>query len=548
MKNRMLAFVLSLLLFLSPLMTVTATEPGDAPSDYGDVGAGYWEDVYGEAYARIRDALLEGAEKIPLSEFGLSPSELATVYETLYYTEAELFVISSSYSYTSTPGGDVSALIPTYRYGAGELAAALSDFRARTDAILSEMPTGLSPLERLIFLYDYLATHFVYEADNANYDAYGMLIEGNGVCQAYSLLLRYLLRAVGVPAECVTSNALNHEWNLVKLGDAWYHVDVTWDDDDDDGELGQVDHKYFLLSDAAFMAGEHYATDWISPTAASDTRYDGVFESVSSRFVFDGAERIYAVKDSYICLFDGESDFLPLKKINAVRYTGGGQIWSDLFAGLALLGGKLLYNTESEIRLYDPQTKSDTRLLAYATTTRSYLYGFSLDETSGTVSCSFKSGANDKGYSVDTQRIAFTVTFSILGAEYSELYFYGDIPTCKESTDVSDDRYRFTFLGWDRPISPVRGDVVYTAQYEVTQLFSESAKELLACVSTASDPSSSLYARYTALTRALAIKDAVDRDYAGVADAIAALDALVSLYDEDAETFGNVFSGWVPVH
>lgn len=547
MRHRIFALLLALLLLLSPFAAVAAVEPSDAPEDYGDVGKGYWESAYGEVYTQIRDALLRGDESIPLSDFELSPAELSSIYERLYYTEAELFVISSSYSYTTAQGQGVGSLTPTYRYEKEELASVLADFRERTDAILSEMPTGLSPLGRLIFLYDYLATHFVYQASDANYDAYGMLVEGNGVCQAYALLLRYLLRAVGIPAECVTSNELNHEWNIVKLGDAWYHVDVTWDDGDNDGKLGQVDHRFFLLSDAAFMAGDHCASDWISPIPAVDTRYDGVFASVSSRFVFDGAKRIYAVRDSHICTFDETAGFSPIKKIDAVRYAGGGQIWSDVFSGLAILGGRLLYNTESEIRLYDPETREDTCLLAYATTIRSYLYGFLLDETTGAVSCAFKSGANDKGYSVDTQRIAFRVTFSILGTEYQELYFYGETPVCKESTDVSDDRYRFTFLGWDRPLSPVRADVVYTAEYEMVELFLESAKELLECVSVASEPSSSLHARYLALTRALAIRDKVDPDYAGVSAALAALDALVSEYDRDAEALANAFAGWVPL-
>jgi hypothetical protein len=367
------------------------------------------------------------------------------------------------------------------------------------------------------------------------------------VCQAYSLLLRYLLREVGIAAECVTSNALNHEWNIVKLGNFWYHVDVTWDDDDDSGELGQVNHKNFLLSDAAFMAGGHRATDWISPIAASDTRYDGVFEEVGSRFVFDGKGSAYAVKGEYICAFDEKTaSFTELKKVSTVRYTGDGRIWTDPFVGLALLSDKLLYNTESEIRLFDPESGSDKRLLAYATSVRSYMYGFTFDETNGSVTCAFKAGANESEYSVDTQKIAFTVTWSILGAEYDELYVYGQTPICKESTNAVDDRFLFTFLGWDKPILPVTENVVYTAEYEVIELFAESAKELLACVQTASDPDASLYERYTALTRALAIRDDVDQAYEGVAEAISRLESLVSSYDEEVEDLSDVFKGWVP--
>ena len=547
MKKRILSLLIALVLILCPALSVVALSPSGESESYVDVGKGLWELKLGDAYGYLRDALLRGEERISLASYHLSPTELAELYETLYYTEAELFVISSSYSYTTALDQNVATLLPTYKYGAEEMSEVLADFRARTDAMIAEMPTGLSPLGRLIFLYDYLATHFVYQAEDANYDAYGMLVEGNGVCQAYSLLLRYLLRKVGIAAECVTSEALNHEWNIVQLGSSWYHVDVTWDDADDEGALGQVDHEYFLLSDAAFMAGEHRAFDWVSPISATDTRYDGVFDDVTSRFVFDDNGKIYAVRGKYICSYSEQGGFVNLKKIDALRYTAGGQIWSGLFSGLACIGGRLLYNTHSELRAFDPETETVTCLLSYATTVHSYMYGFWLDSSTGRVTCSFKTGANDEQYAVDTRQIAFTVTWSILGAEYTELYLYGETPICKQPTEIPDDRYRFTFLGWDKTPVPVTDDVVYTAEYEMTELFSESARELLSCVETAGDEGESLYARYVALTRALEIKDDVDLTYEGVPEALSSLQALVDAYDADAADSVKIFAGWIPL-
>ena len=541
-----LFLLLSILACIPTFPAAVALESGQSGESYGETPRGLYEVEYGEAYTTLKSALLNGDERIPLTDFNLTAEGLSVLYETLYYTEAELFIISSAYSYTATPDGIVTSLIPTYKYEKADLPAALADFRARAGAILAEMPTGLSPLCRLLFLYDYLATHFTYDAVDANFDAYGMLVEGSGVCQAYSLLLRYLLRAVGIETECVTSDSLNHEWNIVKIGDSWYHLDVTWDDADDDGKLGQVDHSYFLLSDAAFLAGEHYATDWISPIEADDTRYDGLFEGVSSRFVFaDGA--IYAIRDEYICSFDEMAGFTPLHHIEAVRHIGNGMVWVGLFSGLSLLGGKLIYNTESEIRCYDPVTEKDSALLSYMTSPRSYIYGFALDGSSGKVSTSFKSGANEKEYAIDTRSAAFRVVWRILDAEYTELYFYGEEPRCPSSTEILDDRYRYDFLGWDKEITAVVEEVVYTAQYDVTLLYQESALELLSLIEAADADGASLYERYTALCRAEQIKDGVDTSYEGVAEALVLLDRLISDYAEDAAAYDGVFSDWVPI-
>ena len=549
MKKRLLAALLFVVFLLTPSLGVVAHGEVHATdgTSYGDVGPGLWEEEYGEVYNHILDSILRGEEKIKLSDYKLTPSDLSAIYEKLYYSEAELFVISSSYSYTTMLDGNISALIPTYQYEASEIPSALSDFRERTDAIISEMPTGLSPLGRVIFLYDYLATHVVYDGSDANFDAYGTLVEGKGVCQGYALLLRYLLRSVGVAAECVTSDVLNHEWNIVKLGDAWYHLDVTWDDTDDTGELGQVDHSYFLLSDAAFMQGAHSATDWVSPVSASDTRYDGVFANVGSRFAFDSSGKIYAVVDDFICRYDETRGFLPLKRVDVIRHTGDGRIWTDPFVGLWTLSDKLLYNTENSICLYDPATGRETTLLSYVTSYRNYLYGCAFDPESGFVTLSFKTGANASEYALDTKQIAFSVTWTILGASYTESYVYGQMPQCKESTQVTDDRFAYTFLGWDKTVTVVTEDVVYTAEYEIVELFSESAKELLSLVQTAADRSKSLYERYGAISRAYAIKDKVDGSYPGVAEAILSLDLLASAYNDEIGQLDEIFAGWVPV-
>ena len=39
----------------------------------------------------------------------------------------------------------------------------------------------------------------------------------------------------------VTSEVINHAWNLIKLDGEWYQVDVTWDDPVWD-RLGRVCH------------------------------------------------------------------------------------------------------------------------------------------------------------------------------------------------------------------------------------------------------------------------------------------------------------------
>ena len=335
MRNKLLSLLLALCMLVSlslPALALgegtDAAEPALAPS--------YLETAGGGAYEAMRLGLLAGEERIDLEPYGLTIDALTSLFATLYYSEAELFFISAGYSYSKTSDGRVVALTPTYLCEVGEIPALLDEFYAMTDAILAEIPAKLSELGRVAWVHDYIAQSFVYDNTYTNYDVYSMLKTGTGVCQPYSLLARYLLRSLGIETECVTSDALSHEWNTVRLGDAWYHMDITWDDCDDEGFYGQVSHLYFLCSDAEFARGEH-ASEWIAPAACDDTRYDGDFADVSTAFVpVDGL--LYAIEGGAVSRYEEEAgEFTALHTIGEIWHTYlSATGWQGTFSSITL--------------------------------------------------------------------------------------------------------------------------------------------------------------------------------------------------------------------
>ena len=96
-------------------------------------------------------------------------------------------------------------------------------------------------------VHDYLVNNIEYDSGITNFTAYSALFEGTTVCQGYSLLYYKLLTEAGVQCRFITgsANGEDHGWNLVKIGDAWYNVDVTWDDTANT-------NRYFNLSQPLF--------------------------------------------------------------------------------------------------------------------------------------------------------------------------------------------------------------------------------------------------------------------------------------------------------
>ena len=77
------------------------------------------------------------------------------------------------------------------------------------------------------------------------HSAYGILLNGYGVCESYAKAMSRLLDAIGIPNTYVVGDAGGgHAWNYVQMPDGnWYMVDSTWNDN------GLSTKEYLLVPD-----------------------------------------------------------------------------------------------------------------------------------------------------------------------------------------------------------------------------------------------------------------------------------------------------------
>lgn len=100
--------------------------------------------------------------------------------------------------------------------------------------------TGKSDYEKIKIIHDYLVDTIEYDTTVSNeyiYNLYGALVLKNCVCEGYAKAFQYLMNELGIENLMVIGTGTNsknetenHAWNYVKLNDAWYAVDATWDD------------------------------------------------------------------------------------------------------------------------------------------------------------------------------------------------------------------------------------------------------------------------------------------------------------------------------
>jgi hypothetical protein len=106
-------------------------------------------------------------------------------------------------------------------------------------------------------------------------NAYELLRDGRGICQAYALAFMALCRGAGLEADFVCSPDMDHAWNHVRVDGMWYHVDVTHDDPVPSAEEeGAVYHHRWLRSDAGMDTLGYHGYTCAQEHTCADTRYE----------------------------------------------------------------------------------------------------------------------------------------------------------------------------------------------------------------------------------------------------------------------------------
>ena len=131
----------------------------------------------------------------------------------------------------------------------------------RIKSLLTQLNPKGTDYQKIKTVYDWICTNVVYDDANLNnsnytlkYTAYAALINKTAVCNGYAALLYRFALEMGIDCRFISGfgNGGSHAWNIVKLGNAYYNLDCTWDS-------GRARYDYFLQSDANFK--DHYRDD-----------------------------------------------------------------------------------------------------------------------------------------------------------------------------------------------------------------------------------------------------------------------------------------------
>lgn len=344
---------------------------------------------------KFRDYLFEefynSKAKISIASYKIPYNQ--TMFDALWALKEdemlEIFHVASFEVYSDNQQRYIDYIKPKYTYSASKYKAMIENVQASAENLLKGIKgnSALGEVEKALLLHDRLALLCDYDyanllngtlSDNV-YNMYGALVDKKAVCQGYAEAYDYLLESVGIKSEICISNALNHAWNIVTIGGAKYHVDVTWDDPVTNKSWdvqGEVLHNNFLLSSNALYYGVngsngHKAYDY--ETTPKSTKYDNAFWQCS--------DTAFQLIDNEIYYIDNDKSALKRysDKFTLVTIDDASDKWvgySNNYSRLTSDGKYLYFSTAKHFYGYDTQTTDLVRLYTPSLKSNYSIYGF----------------------------------------------------------------------------------------------------------------------------------------------------------------------------
>lgn len=185
-----------------------------------------------------------------------------------------------------TPIYDNAAVVSAYKSGDDSM---LSEFdKAIYDAAAAGISEfyrdGMSEDEIVLAAHDYITTLCTYDVEELaliparsenSENPYGALINKRAICMGYTTSFQMFMDMLGVECIIVRGEATGeeHAWNMVHIGDNWYHVDCTWDDYVPDYDGRPAVHMFYMLTDSAACIDHSWDKEAAPKADSEDLNY-----------------------------------------------------------------------------------------------------------------------------------------------------------------------------------------------------------------------------------------------------------------------------------
>ena len=256
----------------------------------------------------IYDGLINCSEYIDISSYGISVNDinkLTNDYYTIIHNNPDLFYVSTGFAYLrNSLTNNIMFIQPQYTMKQDEIPAAKKIFEEGIEKAVRLVDDTMTDVQKALVIHDYICDKASYPKLNYNngqvtnddplyHSAYGFFKNNIVVCEGYTNAYTAILQRLGIESKYVSSNAMSHSWNIIKIDGKWYNVDLTFDDpvldqNNYSSTYGIFTHTYFLKSDKYFTSiaeNKHTGYAHSEGISCNDTSFDNYFWNDSIGYI-----------------------------------------------------------------------------------------------------------------------------------------------------------------------------------------------------------------------------------------------------------------------
>lgn len=301
---------------------------GDKPMSYEKL-SDEQKRIYGILEAALLDMVDENID-LQMNDASNVSNDLNVAFRAVSFDNPEMFWIPTGYAlkqsgnryFVAFKYSDSNSGV-SYDYPVSK--SERDNMKNTLDEKVNELANAVKDkdsFEAELYIHDYLCQNVAYTLPAENepedpliYTSYGALVNGKAVCEGYSRAMQLICDKLKIPCGLVYgwSQGVGHMWNIINPGDGWYHLDVTWDDDEMNGIIS---HRYFnitkenIIYEDSQCNGHTIADDFKKSKKYSDT---DVFNFLSSDC--NNTALNYFIRNNYTVSALDEKDVAFIKYI-----------------------------------------------------------------------------------------------------------------------------------------------------------------------------------------------------------------------------------------
>jgi len=195
--------------------------------------------------------------------------DVTDIFNNVFNADDYLRYVTKRYKCTCVKTNGVTTVTFALEYL--ENASQTTFIKNRVSQILKQIITpDMNDFQKEKAIHDWIVNNVSYDTTLTQFSAYaGLVSPYKTVCNGYSLLAYKMLNSAGIKTKIIEGKGNNqsHNWNLVYLDGAWYHLDVVWDDPVPDVP-GKVSYNYYNLTDSQIKVNHTWTKTY--PAAETD--------------------------------------------------------------------------------------------------------------------------------------------------------------------------------------------------------------------------------------------------------------------------------------